>query len=203
MTEVGHFQDGAVAQGRQPLRRKVAFQLVHYLEQALRAQVMYTRGKDYVLFANGQVVDGRNRRAEVVIVDEFTGRLMHGRRFSDGLHQAIEAKESVAVQRESQTMATVTFQNYFRMYDKLAGMTGTAKTEEQEFQTIYDLNVRVIPTHREMVPGRRPRPGSTPRPRRVTAPSSTASPRPIGRVRPVLAGTTSIETSEAAERDAA
>ncbi len=172
-----------------------SFQLVHYLEQALRAQVMYTRGKDYVLFANGQVVDGRNRRAEVVIVDEFTGRLMHGRRFSDGLHQAIEAKENVAVQRESQTMATVTFQNYFRMYDKLAGMTGTAKTEEQEFQTIYDLNVRVIPTHREMIRDDAPD---------LVYATATARDRAVingiaasyRERRPVLVGTTSIEKSE-------
>ena len=172
-----------------------SFQLVHYLEQALRAHVMYTRGKDYVLFANGQVVDGRNRRAEVVIVDEFTGRLMHGRRFSDGLHQAIEAKENVAVQRESQTMATVTFQNYFRMYAKLAGMTGTAKTEEQEFQTIYDLNVRVIPTHRDMIRDDAPD---------LVYASARARDRAVinGIVesyrerRPVLVGTTSIEKSE-------
>ena len=172
-----------------------SFQLVHYLEQALRAQVMYTRGKDYVLFANGQVIDGRDRRAEVVIVDEFTGRLMHGRRFSDGLHQAIEAKENVAVQRESQTMATVTFQNYFRMYDKLAGMTGTAKTEEQEFQTIYDLNVRVIPTHRDMI--------RDDAPDLVYASARARDRAVIGNIvesyrerRPVLVGTTSIEKSE-------
>ncbi len=172
-----------------------SFQLVHYLEQALRAQVMYTRGKDYVLFANDQVIDGRDRRAEVVIVDEFTGRLMHGRRFSDGLHQAIEAKENVAVQRESQTMATVTFQNYFRMYDKLAGMTGTAKTEEQEFQTIYDLNVRVIPTHSEMI--------RDDAPDLVYASARARDRAVIGNIvdsyrerRPVLVGTTSIEKSE-------
>ncbi len=172
-----------------------SFQLVHYLEQALRAQVMYTRGKDYVLFANGQVVDGRDRRAEVVIVDEFTGRLMHGRRFSDGLHQAIEAKEQVAVQRESQTMATVTFQNYFRMYAKLAGMTGTAKTEEQEFQTIYDLNVRVIPTHQEMIRDDAPDlVYGTARARdRAVIDGIAGSYRER---RPVLVGTTSIEKSE-------
>ena len=172
-----------------------SFQLVHYLEQALRAQVMYTRGKDYVLFANGQVVDGRNRRAEVVIVDEFTGRLMHGRRFSDGLHQAIEAKENVAVQRESQTMATVTFQNYFRMYAKLAGMTGTAKTEEQEFQTIYDLNVRVIPTHRDMIRDDAPDlvyASAKARDRAVINDIAAA----YRERRPVLVGTTSIEKSE-------
>ena len=98
------------------------------------------RDKDYV------VKDG-----EVIIVDEFTGRLMFGRRFSEGLHQAIEAKEGVKVERESQTLATITFQNYFRMYEKLSGMTGTAKTEEQEFQKIYGLDVVVIPTNKPMV----------------------------------------------------
>ena len=112
-------------------------ELNHLLVQALRAQTMMTRDKDYV------VKDG-----EVVIVDEFTGRLMYGRRYSDGLHQAIEAKEGLEVQRESQTLATITFQNYFRMYDKLAGMTGTAKTEEQEFIKIYGLPVLQVPTNK-------------------------------------------------------
>lgn len=109
----------------------------HLFVQALRAQAMMERDRDYV------VKDG-----EVVIVDEFTGRLMYGRRYSDGLHQAIEAKEGLQVQRESQTLATITFQNYFRMYDKLAGMTGTAKTEEQEFIKIYGLEVFQVPTNR-------------------------------------------------------
>ena len=112
-------------------------ELNHLFVQALRAQTMMQRDKDYV------VKDG-----EVVIVDEFTGRLMYGRRYSDGLHQAIEAKEGLEVQRESQTLATITFQNYFRMYDKLAGMTGTAKTEEQEFIKIYGLPVIQIPTNK-------------------------------------------------------
>ncbi len=112
-------------------------ELNHLFVQALRAQTMMTRDKDYV------VKDG-----EVVIVDEFTGRLMYGRRYSDGLHQAIEAKEGLEVQRESQTLATITFQNYFRMYDKLAGMTGTAKTEEQEFVKIYGLPVLQVPTNK-------------------------------------------------------
>ena len=85
---------------------------------------------------------------EVIIVDEFTGRLMFGRRYSDGLHQAIEAKEGVKIERETQTLASITFQNYFRMYEKLAGMTGTAKTEEDEFIKIYGMDVVVIPTHR-------------------------------------------------------
>ena len=112
-------------------------ELNHLFVQALRAQGMMERDRDYV------VKDG-----EVVIVDEFTGRLMYGRRYSDGLHQAIEAKEGLQVQRESQTLATITFQNYFRMYDKLAGMTGTAKTEEQEFIKIYGLEVFQVPTNR-------------------------------------------------------
>ena len=112
----------------------------HHIMCAIKAKALMIRDRDYV------VKDG-----EVIIVDEFTGRLMYGRRFSEGLHQAIEAKEGVKVQRESQTLATITFQNYFRMYAKLAGMTGTAKTEEQEFQKIYGLDVIVIPTNKPMI----------------------------------------------------
>ena len=112
----------------------------HAIEQALKAYVVFQRDKDYV------VKDGK-----VVIVDEFTGRLMPGRRWSDGLHQAVEAKEGVKIERENQTLATVTFQNYFRMYTKLAGMTGTADTEAPEFSKIYSLEVVVIPTNRPMV----------------------------------------------------
>lgn len=114
--------------------------LVSYFDNALKAQVLFKLDKDYVV-----------RDGEVVIVDEFTGRLMFGRRYSEGLHQAIEAKEGVKVQRESLTLATITFQNYFRMYHKLAGMTGTAKTEEEEFNKIYGLDVVVIPTNRPMI----------------------------------------------------
>ena len=114
--------------------------LMHQLHQGLRAHAVYKRDVDYV------VKDG-----VVIIVDEFTGRLMFGRRYSDGLHQAIEAKEGVRVERESQTLATITFQNYFRMYEKLAGMTGTAKTEEEELSKIYNLPVVVVPTHRPMI----------------------------------------------------
>ncbi len=110
---------------------------VHHIEQALKAHVLFKKDKDYV------VKDG-----EVLIVDEFTGRLMPGRRYSEGLHQAIEAKEGLEVKRESQTLATVTFQNYFRMYEKLSGMTGTAETEQEEFFKIYGLEVIVIPTHK-------------------------------------------------------
>jgi preprotein translocase subunit SecA len=116
------------------------FSLARHLEQALKAEVLYHRDRDYV------VKDG-----EVIIVDEFTGRLMPGRRWSEGLHQAVEAKEGVAVRSEQRTLATVTFQNYFRMYDKLAGMTGTAETEAEEFHKIYGLEVVVIPTHRDMI----------------------------------------------------
>ena len=112
----------------------------HQIMCALKAKALMHRDRDYV------VKDG-----QVIIVDEFTGRLMFGRRFSEGLHQAIEAKEGVKVERESQTLATITFQNYFRMYKKLAGMTGTAKTEEQEFQKIYNLPVVVVPTNKPMI----------------------------------------------------
>jgi preprotein translocase subunit SecA len=116
------------------------FSLARHLEQALKAQVLYQPDRDYV------VKDG-----EVIIVDEFTGRLMPGRRWSEGLHQAVEAKEGVSIRNEQRTLATVTFQNYFRMYDKLAGMTGTAETEAEEFFKIYGLEVVVIPTHRDMI----------------------------------------------------
>ncbi len=114
--------------------------LVHHLEQALRAEVLFKRDKDYIVKDN-----------EVIIVDEFTGRLMPGRRYSEGLHQAIEAKEGVAVKRESRTVATITFQNYFRLYKKLAGMSGTAATSQEEFHKVYNLDVAVIPTHRPMI----------------------------------------------------
>src|SRR3989454_4573124 len=114
--------------------------LVHHAVQAWRAHGMYRRDVDYV------VKDG-----EVIIVDEFTGRLMPGRRWSDGLHQAVEAKEGVKIANENQTLASVTFQNFFRMYAKLAGMTGTADTEASEFAKIYNLDVNVIPTNRTMI----------------------------------------------------
>ncbi|HWS95914.1 MAG TPA: preprotein translocase subunit SecA, partial [Candidatus Methylomirabilis sp.] len=115
-------------------------ELMHHVYQALRAHTLYKRDVDYV------VKDG-----EVIIVDEFTGRLMPGRRWSDGLHQAIEAKENVKIERENQTLATITFQNYFRMYKKLSGMTGTAETEAAEFSKIYNLDVVVIPTNRTLI----------------------------------------------------
>ncbi len=114
--------------------------LQHHIIQALRAHYLFKKDVDYVV-----------KEGEVVIVDEFTGRLMFGRRYSDGLHQAIEAKENVPIARESQTLATITFQNYFRLYKKLAGMTGTAKTEEDEFIEIYNLPVNIIPTNKELI----------------------------------------------------
>src|SRR5437667_459019 len=114
--------------------------MLHHVTQALKAHTLFKRDVDYV------VKDG-----EVLIVDEFTGRLMPGRRWSDGLHQAVEAKEGVRIERENQTLATITFQNYFRMYAKLAGMTGTAETEAEEFAKIYKLDVTVIPTNRSLV----------------------------------------------------
>jgi preprotein translocase subunit SecA len=114
--------------------------MIPYLDNALRAHALYHRDKDYIV-----------RNSEVIIVDEFTGRLMEGRRYSEGLHQAIEAKEGVKVQKESMTLATITFQNFFRMYNKLAGMTGTAKTEEEEFQRIYNLEVVMVPTHKPVI----------------------------------------------------
>ncbi len=116
------------------------FEMMPYLDNALRAHALYKRDKDYIV-----------RNDDVIIVDEFTGRLMEGRRYSEGLHQAIEAKEGVKVQKESMTLATVTFQNFFRMYNKLAGMTGTAKTEEEEFQMIYDLDVIQVPTYKPVI----------------------------------------------------
>src|SRR5574341_1794672 len=116
------------------------FRLTRFLDAALRAQCLFQRDQQYV------VKDG-----EVVIVDEFTGRLMYGRRWSDGLHQAVEAKEGVKIQRESITYATITLQNYFRLYKKLAGMTGTAWTERDEFHQIYGLDVIIVPTHRDMI----------------------------------------------------
>src|SRR5438128_9829952 len=113
---------------------------LHAVNQALRAHTLYKLDVDYV-----------NKDGEIIIVDEFTGRLMPGRRWSDGLHQAVEAKEGVKIEAENQTLATITFQNLFRMYDKLAGMTGTADTESAEFKEIYGLDVVVVPTNQPMI----------------------------------------------------
>ncbi len=176
-----------------------SFELVHYIEQAVKAQITHERGRDYVLVRDGNVLDHKDRNAEVVIVDEFTGRLMHGRRYSEGLHQAIEAKEGVTVQRESQTLATVTFQNYFGMYDKLAGMTGTAKTEEDELRAIYAVDVLVTPTNLEMV--RQDLPDLVYRTASARDTAVIDSIKQINETgQPILVGTTSIEKSEALSR---
>ncbi|MCW5850604.1 MAG: preprotein translocase subunit SecA [Anaerolineae bacterium] len=160
------------------------YEMTPYFENALKAQALFHLDKEYI------VKDG-----EVIIVDEFTGRLMHGRRFSEGLHQAIEAKEGVPVQRENLTLATITFQNYFRMYHKLAGMTGTAKTEEEEFQRIYDLDVIPIPTHRPMI-----RADNADQVYKAERSKFVAVVKEIEEMhrqgRPVLVGTTSVERSE-------
>src|SRR6201993_3020463 len=158
--------------------------LMHHVYAALRAHTLFFKDQHYVVQNN-----------EVVIVDEFTGRLMSGRRWSDGLHQAVEAKEGVPIQRENQTLATITFQNYFRMYSKLAGMTGTADTEAFEFQQIYHLEVVVIPTHQPMI--RKDAPdlvffGTKAKFNAVIEDIKDCHKRG----QPVLVGTTSIETSE-------
>lgn len=158
--------------------------LVHKIVQALRAHAIFRKDVDYV------VKDG-----EVVIVDEFTGRLMPGRRWSDGLHQAIEAKEGVPIRAENQTLATITFQNYFRMYEKLAGMTGTAETEAAEFMEIYKLDVVVIPTHKPMI--RVDYPDVVFRTEKEKWDAVVKEIEELHRIgRPVLVGTTSIEKSE-------
>ncbi|NNC97340.1 MAG: preprotein translocase subunit SecA [Gammaproteobacteria bacterium] len=158
--------------------------LMHHLNAAMRAHALYIRDVDYI------IQDG-----EVVIVDEFTGRTMPGRRWSDGLHQAIEAKEGQSIQSENQTLASITFQNYFRMYQTLSGMTGTADTEAYEFQSIYGLEVVVIPTHKPMV--RDDRPDLVYRTSDEKFRAIVNELREINmRGRPVLVGTASIETSE-------
>lgn len=160
------------------------FEMIPYLDNALRAHALYKRDKDYIV-----------RNSEVIIVDEFTGRLMEGRRYSEGLHQAIEAKEGVKVQKESMTLATITFQNFFRMYNKLAGMTGTAKTEEEEFQRIYNLDVVMVPTYRPVV-----RDDMADQVYRTQTAKFKALIDEIAdahkRGQPVLVGTVAIETSE-------
>jgi len=159
-------------------------ELMHHANAALKARAVFKKDIDYVV-----------KNDQVIIVDEFTGRLMFGRRYSDGLHQAIEAKESVKIEHESQTLATITYQNYFRLYDKLAGMTGTAKTEEEEFRKIYGLDVVVVPTHKPMVRADRAD---------VIYKNEEAKLRGItmeilrlrSRLQPALVGTRSIEMSE-------
>ncbi|HZM69678.1 MAG TPA: preprotein translocase subunit SecA [Candidatus Cryosericum sp.] len=159
-------------------------ELNHAVQQALRAQVLYKRDVDYVV-----------KEEQILIVDEFTGRLMPGRRWSDGLHQAVEAKEKVTIQRENQTLATITFQNYFRMYGKLAGMTGTADTEAVEFDKIYKLEVMVIPTNRTLI--RLEHPDVVYRTEREKFEAVVEEIRELHeRQQPVLVGTISIEKSE-------
>jgi preprotein translocase subunit SecA len=160
------------------------FSTLHHLEESLKAKTLFQKDKDYV------VKDG-----EVIIVDEFTGRLMLGRRYSEGLHQAIEAKEGVKIQQESQTLATISFQNYFRMYSKLAGMTGTAATEAEEFNKIYKLEVVIIPTNNPMV--RKDHPDTI---YKTQAGKYTAVANLVEELhqkgQPVLVGTTSIDKNE-------
>ena len=159
-------------------------ELYHHINQALRAYGLMRRDVDYVVKDN-----------EVMIVDEFTGRIMEGRRFSEGLHQAIEAKENVEIKNESKTLATITFQNYFKMYNKLSGMTGTAKTEETEFGSIYNMNVVQIPTHREVI-----RRDLSDKIYKTEKLKFEAVVETIERIhitgQPILVGTTSVEKSE-------
>ncbi len=158
--------------------------LVHHIQQALKAHTLFKRDADYMI-----------KEGQVVIVDEFTGRLMPGRRYSDGLHQALEAKEGVRIERENQTLATVTFQNYFRMYDKLSGMTGTAETEAAEFDKIYKLEVVVIPTNKQLI--RQEYPDVVYRTEREKFNAVADEIKELNAAgQPVLAGTTSIEKSE-------
>jgi preprotein translocase subunit SecA len=173
-----------ILQGEDSLYAGHNIAVVHHLNQALRAHAIYQRDVDYIV-----------RNGEVVIVDEFTGRTLSGRRWSDGLHQAIEAKESVPIQRENQTLASITFQNYFRMYGKLAGMTGTADTEAFEFNSIYNLEVAVIPTHRPMIRKDMPDLVFLNRKGKYLAVIEDIKER-HAKGQPVLVGTTSIETSE-------
>ena len=190
LTEAGHehaeellTQAGMLAEGSS-LYDASNIMLMHHVNAALRANALYHRDQHYVV-----------QNDEVVIVDEFTGRLMSGRRWSDGLHQAVEAKESVAIQKENQTLASITFQNYFRLYSKLSGMTGTADTEAYEFQQIYGLETVIIPTHRAMV--RQDRMDQVYRTFQEKYEAVIADVKDCQtRGQPVLVGTTSIEINE-------
>ncbi len=163
-------------------------QYVHHLEQSLKAHALFERDKDYMV-----------RDGEVIIIDEFTGRAQEGRRYSDGLHQAIEAKEKVEVQKESRTLATITFQNYFRMYDKLAGMTGTASTSAEEFQRVYELEVMEIPTHKKMI--RKDLPDVVYKNEKGKFNAIVQKIKELNeKGQPVLVGTVAIEKSEALSR---
>lgn len=160
------------------------FSTVHHIEAALKAKTLYTREKDYIVRDN-----------EVIIVDEFTGRLMAGRRWSEGIHQAVEAKEGVTIQQESKTLATISLQNYFRKYEKLAGMTGTAITESEEFHKIYNLDVVAVPTHRPMVrKDHADQVYKTQRAKYAAVVKDIEEAYKTGR--PVLVGTTSIDKNE-------
>ena len=178
LVRVGLLPEGA------SLYESTFINLVHHLYAALRAHHLFHRDQQYVV-----------QEGEIIIVDEFTGRLMQGRRWSDGLHQAVEAKENVAIQSENQTLASITFQNYFRMYGRLSGMTGTADTEAYEFQQIYGLETVVVPTHRKMI-----RADRLDQVFRTTNEKYGAIIEDIkdcySRGQPVLVGTTSIESSE-------
>ena len=158
--------------------------VLHFINQCLKANFLFHKDKDYLVKDN-----------QVIIVDEFTGRMMEGRRYSEGLHQAIEAKENVIIQNENQTLASITFQNYFRMYPKLAGMTGTAKTEAAEFSEIYSLDVLQIPTHKNMI-----RTDNNDEIYRTKDEKWDAICKEVlsacNKGQPVLVGTTNIETSE-------
>ncbi len=159
-------------------------ELLHHVNQALKAHKLFKRDVDYIV-----------KEGEVIIVDEFTGRLMPGRRYSEGLHQALEAKENVKIENENQTLATITFQNYFRMYDKLAGMTGTADTEAAEFKKIYNLEVNVIPTNKEMI--RKDFPDVIYKTRREKFEAVIEEIKELHQTgQPVLVGTVSIDVSE-------
>ncbi len=159
-------------------------ELLHHINQALKAHTLFKRDVDYIV-----------KEGEVIIVDEFTGRLMPGRRYSEGLHQALEAKENVKIENENQTLATITFQNYFRMYEKLAGMTGTADTEAAEFKKIYNLEVSVIPTHKPMI--RKDFPDVIYKTRREKFEAVIEEIQTLNQQgQPVLVGTVSIDVSE-------
>ncbi|MBS0013586.1 MAG: preprotein translocase subunit SecA [Desulfobacterales bacterium] len=159
-------------------------ELLHHVNQALKAHALFTRDVDYIIKDN-----------QVIIVDEFTGRLMPGRRYSEGLHQALEAKENVKIENENQTLATITFQNFFRMYDKLSGMTGTADTEAAEFKKIYDLDVVIIPTNEPMI--REDHPDAIYMTKREKYDAAIEEMIELNRAgRPVLVGTVSIDVSE-------
>jgi preprotein translocase subunit SecA len=178
LTEMGLLQPGS------SLYDAANIMLMHHVYAALRAHALYFRDQHYVV-----------QNGEVIIVDEFTGRLMSGRRWSEGLHQAVEAKEGVAIQKENQTLASITFQNYFRMYQKLSGMTGTADTEAFEFQSIYNLETVVIPTHRPMI--RKDEHDQVYRTARERDQAVINEVRACHeRGQPVLVGTTSIEANE-------